>query len=258
MFFWKIDDETIRCLIHKDEISSMGFDFQALSNDGKIMEEFLNAIVQSSHQYIDWHTENGIQNYIARSLPADQLLLTISCTFPDVAIDRDLDQIKKMTAALKKKITEDRLNEIYSLSGDAKAKAFEEMSKDLQNVCMGKIEEDLSDKEEEKTSAKGDMEAGGLPSKRVVFYSLAELARFCSMLHREFYFPSALYKCYDAYVLLVDFSTCEKEQQAAAFLMTAEEYCGSTFDVGYERAYLMEHGQCMIPENAIAVMSSLG
>ena len=28
MFFWKIDDETIRCLIHKEEISNMGFDLQ--------------------------------------------------------------------------------------------------------------------------------------------------------------------------------------------------------------------------------------
>ena len=33
MFFWKIDDETIRCLIHKKEIDSMGFDLQTLSTD---------------------------------------------------------------------------------------------------------------------------------------------------------------------------------------------------------------------------------
>ena len=142
MFFWKIDDETIRCLIHKEEISNMGFDLQAISTDSRQMEEFLNAIVTSSKNYIDWHTENGIQNYIARSLPADQLLVTISCTFPDVAIDRDLDQIKKMTTALKDKITDERLAKVYALSGEEKEKAFEEISRDLQEVCMGRVDVD--------------------------------------------------------------------------------------------------------------------
>ena len=30
MFFWKIDDETIRCLINKEEIGQMGFDLKEL------------------------------------------------------------------------------------------------------------------------------------------------------------------------------------------------------------------------------------
>ena len=155
MFFWKIDDETIRCLIHKKEIDSMGFDLQTLSTDSKQMEEFLNAIVKSSQNYIDWHTENGRSaRLFARSLPADQLLVTISCTFPDVAIDRDLDQIKKMTSALNKKITDERLAEVYALSGEEKEKAFEEISRDLQEVCMGKV-----DVEEQETTTGGGADA---------------------------------------------------------------------------------------------------
>ena len=170
MFFWKIDDETIRCLIHKQEIDSMGFDLQAISTDSAKMEEFLNAIVQNSRNYIDWHTENGIQNYIARSLPADQLLVTISCTFPDVAIDRDLDQIKKMTAALKEKITDERLAEVYALSGEEKEKAFEEISRDLQEVCMGKIEDEAEEGRKE-GDARPDVsrQRTVYPPKKLVF-----------------------------------------------------------------------------------------
>ena len=33
MFFWKIDDETIRCLINKEEIGQMGFDLKELGED---------------------------------------------------------------------------------------------------------------------------------------------------------------------------------------------------------------------------------
>ena len=43
MFFWKIDDETIRCLIDKEEIGQMGFDLKELGEDMtvKLMKEGL-------------------------------------------------------------------------------------------------------------------------------------------------------------------------------------------------------------------------
>ena len=110
MYYWKLDEETIRCLINKNEIKTMGFDVQQLLNDNDQMHSFLDAIVKNSENYFDWHTENGVQNYVARSLPADQYLITISCTLQDEAIDRDLDQIKRMTSALNSKITDDRIS----------------------------------------------------------------------------------------------------------------------------------------------------
>lgn len=264
MFFWKIDDETIRCLIHKKEIDSMGFDLQTLSTDSKQMEEFLNAIVKSSQNYIDWHTENGIQNYIARSLPADQLLVTISCTFPDVAIDRDLDQIKKMTSALNKKITDERLAEVYALSGEEKEKAFEEISRDLQEVCMGKV-----DVEEQETTTGGgadaavsDKDAGekrgaDFPTRKLVFGDFSRLVQFCSLLGERAHLYSTLYKADEEYVLLVDFSQCESDAQAVAFMITAEEYGGKAGELGFEEAYLEEHGRRMIDGNAIEILSAM-
>ena len=252
MFFWKIDDETIRCLIHKKEIDSMGFDLQTLSTDSKQMEEFLNAIVKSSQNYIDWHTENGIQNYIARSLPADQLLVTISCTFPDVAIDRDLDQIKKMTSALNKKITDERLAEVYALS------------RDLQEVCMGKV-----DVEEQETTTGGgadaavsDKDAGekrgaDFPPRKLVFGDFSRLVQFCSLLGERAHLYSTLYKADEEYVLLVDFSQCESDAQAVAFMITAEEYGGKAGELGFEEAYLEEHGRRMIDGNAIEILSAM-
>lgn len=258
MFFWKIDDETIRCLIHKQEIDSMGFDLQAISTDSAKMEEFLNAIVQNSRNYIDWHTENGIQNYIARSLPADQLLVTISCTFPDVAIDRDLDQIKKMTAALKEKITDERLAEVYALSGEEKEKAFEEISRDLQEVCMGKIEDEAEEGRKE-GDARPDVSGQRTvyPPKKLVFEHFAEMTRFCSLLNRDMYLTSTLYKMEGEYIMLVDFSACPSDAQAAAFILTAEEYGAKAGEIRYDASYLHEHGSRIIEGNAIEVLSSM-
>lgn len=265
MFFWKIDEETIRCLIHKQEIHSMGFDLDALTQDHAQMEAFLNAIVQSSRNYIDWHTENGIQNYIAKSLPADQLLVTISCTFPDVAIDRDLEQIKKMTTALNARITDERIEQIYAMTGEEKERAFEEMSKDLHDVCMGNIEteEEESSQSEDPVIVKGEERTDAeeqkseIPPKKIVFSRFSSLVRFCSLLEKSMHLESSLYRMEEEYTLLVDFSRCTSEAQALAFILTAEEYGGQCGEIRYEEAYLREHGQLLLGENAIAILSTM-
>ncbi len=271
MFFWKIDDETIRCLIHKREIDSMGFDLQTLGNDSKQMEQFLNAIVKNSENYIDWHTENGVQNYMARSLPADQLLVTISCTFRDVAIDRDLDQIKKMTSALNEKITDERIEAIYGLTGEEKEKAFEEMSEDLQNVCMGKIEEEEEEEQAETGEAVGEPKYASLEqdgessgrsvsefgTRKLVFEQFSALLAFCSLLEKPMYLESTLYKWEDQYILLVDFSSCVSDSQAVAFVLAAEEYGAKISEVTLDEAYLNEHGREMIRHHAVETLCSM-
>lgn len=68
---------------------------------------------------------------------------------------------------------------------------------------------------------------------------------------------TSLYKMDERYVMLVDFSECESDAQAIAFMITAEEYGGRAGAVRYEEAYLEEHGNHMIDGNAIEVLSQM-
>ena len=273
MYYWKLDEETIRCLINKNEIKNMGFDVQILLNDNEQMHSFLDAIVKNSENYIDWHTENGIQNYVARSLPADQYLITISCTLQDEAIDRDLDQIKRMTSALHAKISDERIAEVYALSGEEKEKAFEELSRDLHNVCMGKIDEESSDSDTLQKQSK-DAESGmidteeaqpkdsalktnTLPARKLTFRDFSDLLSFCGLLEKRMFLPSRLYRNQEDYVLVVDLADCEDDSYAVAFMITAEEYGGVGSPLRYEEAYLSEHGQLIIEHDAIRVLNSM-
>lgn len=272
MYYWKLDEETIRCLINKNEIRTMGFDVQRLLNDNDQMHSFLDAIVKNSENYIDWHTENGVQNYVAKSLPADQYLITISCTLQDEAIDRDLDQIRRMTSALNAKITDERLAEVYALSGEEKEKAFEELSRDLHNVCMGKIDEEVSDGDSvqqiprtegqmidtDETAEKNTTSSGsGMPARKLTFSKFADLLQFCELLDQRMFLPSSLYKDQEDYILLVDLSYCEDDAQAVAFMITAEEYGATGSPLRYDEAYLSEHARLMIKGDAIKVLCSM-
>ena len=155
MYFWKIDEESIYCLINANEIRDMGYDIKELSGSHDLMGKFLEEIVRNSFQYIKWNADNGIQTYIARALPAGQFLLTISCTFIDVAIDRDLDQIRAMTEAINQKITRERIDAIYGMEGEEKEKAFESLARDLHAICSGE-EADGQNRDDPESDLLGD------------------------------------------------------------------------------------------------------
>lgn len=251
MYFWKIDDETIRCLINKQEIDQMGFNIQEISSNEESMSDFLNAIVDNSLNYIAWNTEHGVQKYIARSLPADQLLLTISCTYQDDAINRDLKQIEKMTDALNEKITRERLNEIFRLQGDEKQKAFMSLTKDLHDVCNGKIEDNG---EREGEPVRDDTPSFYIPDQVLAFSSFDHVLWFCAMISKEMLFASDLYRLGEEYRMVIRLSSCKDENLAMSFILTGEECGGTCSDLSYEDAYLQEHGVVMIKEDALKIL----
>ena len=269
MFFWKIDDETIRCLINKEEIGQMGFDLKELGEDNEQMEEFLNAVIADS------------KNYIARALPSEQFLITISCTFQDVAIDRDLDQIKKMTTALRERISDDRIDSIYSMTGEEKEREFESLARDLHDVCIGNTSESEKDTEEaaknvQNTSSEVSYQQSAptkpsgstmtdkekkqqavrphIPAQKLIFDNFHNLMDFCSLLNKDYFIPSSLYKKADKYILLVEFPVEMDNSQIITFMITAEEYGAECSNQRLEGYYLSEHAKLIIKDKAVETL----
>lgn len=279
MIFWKLDDETIRCLINKEEIGQMGFDLKELSTDNELMEEFLNAVVANSKNYVEWNTENGVQNYIARALPSEQFLITISCTFQDVAIDRDLDQIKKMTTALKERISDDRIDSIYSMTGEEKEREFESLARDLHDVCMGNTNEKQAGEQQDvqnqeaasemplkEASSTASFNAAGkehagqqtvrphIPAQKLIFKNFRNLLDFSSLLNKEYFIPSSLYKEEEKYILLVEFPLEMDNSQIITFMITAEEYGAECSNQKLDGYYLSEHAKLLIKDKAVETL----
>ena len=291
MLFWKIDDETIRCLINREEIGQMGYDLDTLSEDHMLMDEFLDAIVTHSKNYLNWNTENGIQTYAASPLPSDQFLITISCTYADEMIDKDLDQIRKMTNAMASKITEERIDKIYSLTGEEKEEAFRELARDLHQVCSGESDDNTDGEREEveilsaepvnlrheippapedeppenpvkKNRGIREKKSKGhktmiFPPKKMSFSHFSSLVQFVSILNQSLYFPSSLYKDGDNYILLVSFPEGTSGAQATSFVLTAEEYGAKCSNMSYDPSYYNEHGKLLIKEDGIRLLSTM-
>ncbi|MDO4977423.1 MAG: adaptor protein MecA [Eubacteriales bacterium] len=269
MVYWKIDDETIRCLINKDEIGQLGFDLELLKQDSSSMSHFLEVLIQESHKYIEWNTENGVQNYAARALPANQFLITISCTFRDAAINRDIQQIRRMIQALNRMIPLERLDQVEQLTGSEKEEAFGSLSKDLHDVCIGKIAVAQKEEEVNQMTPSGQEEISFdhskeekavkevFPNQKITFKSMNSLVEFCSLLDEGYSFQSVLYRSHEDYILLMDFTEEDNNVDIITMLITAEEYGGVCEAQGYSRYYLQEHGQLLIAENALSILRKL-
>lgn len=236
MVYWKLDDQTIRCLINKEEIRKMGFDLNEISRDAELMADFLSAIVDDSRNYIDWNTENGVQNYIARALPADQFLITISCTFPDKSMDQDIEKFLRFM---------ELLNKVASGEEHEKESPEQEMSP------PPKKEKTRRDKGEKKRTA------DCLPAQRLTFSGMDELMTFSALLDERYFYSSELYRLHDDYILLVEFEPSDDKTDIIRFMITAEEYGAQCRTAENSAYYLREHGRLLIPEDALSVLESM-
>ena len=260
MYYWKLDDETIRCLINKEEIVQMGFTMEDLRRDNGDMEHFLEEIIRNSRHYVNWNTENGMQTYSARELPSDQLLITISCTYTDVAIDRDLDQIRRMTEAFQEKVPIERIRDIMDMKGEEKEEAFEDLTNDLQDLYMGNfsLEEDQDDSPGSHPLTGHPEERGAkIPAQVLIFKSFGLLQEFCRLIRPEIIRTSMLYKKEEAYHVIIDFREDSLMEEINAFMNVAQEFGGDLNVLRNEDAYLSEHARLLLGGNAIAFLANM-
>ena len=205
--------------------------------------------------FIEWNTENGVQNYIARALPSEQFLITISCTFQDVAIDRDLDQIKKMTTALRERISDDRIDSIYSMTGEEKEREFESLARDLHDVCMGNTSESEKDTEEaakdvQNTSSEVSYQQSAPTKPSGSTMTDKEKKQQAVRPH----IPAQKLIFDNFHNLMVEFPVEMDNSQIITFMITAEEYGAECSNQRLEGYYLSEHAKLIIKEKAVETL----
>ncbi|MBR0381508.1 MAG: adaptor protein MecA [Eubacterium sp.] len=249
MFFWKIDEETIRCLINKEEIGSMGYKIEELEEDDAVMSSFLDDIVNHSTSFIQWNTENGVQAYTARMLPSDQFLLTISCTFQDELIDKDLDIIRNISTHLKNNLSEERFHDIYTARGEHKEQAFGELIRDLHRIFSGDFE-----RPEEKNRRNRDHV---LRSRIIEFDDLQKLIDYSHLIRSHKDITSRLYRKDDRYMLMMQFFDSLRNDELHPLLAAAFEFDGILKESDYEEYVLSEHADLLIDTDAIGILDSM-
>ena len=170
------------------------------------------------------------------------------------------------------------------MSGEEKEREFEALAKDLHDVCMGNTteKEEKEEKEEkgaEKTAAEnvssempkdsakdmvsskaaeqGEAEQAvrpHIPAQKLIFKEFRNLIDFCSLLNKDYFISSSLYKDVEEYILLVEFPIEMDNSKIITFMITAEEYGAKCSNQRLEGYYLSEHAKLLIKDKAVETL----
>lgn len=89
---------------------------------------------------------------------------------------------------------------------------------------------------------------------QILFSSLDDAIRFCSVFGSGRTDTSRLYENEEIYYLMMDFQNTEEGKQAAKSTILAEEFGGMVEIDAISEQYLQEHEKCLIKEHAVETL----
>lgn len=218
MEFSRMGKHTIKCVITEEEIFDMGYTLDEIMSNGERTQEFMNNIFDLAEQEFQTKFDMGIKTVRADFLPDHTLSLTFS---EHPAGNGMMEHLKDIVNGL--------LNSIPS-------EKWEEISK------RNEAEQNQDD-----------------PVKVIVLFKFNEMdtvIRFSKQVTLNELPENALYKYNNEFYLFMDLSDCT-ENQVMKLSMTTDEYAND-IQVGPERkAFMDEHAEIILRENAIENLRQL-
>ena len=218
MEFSRMGKHTIKCVITEEEIFDMGYTLDEIMSNGERTQEFMNNIFDLAEQEFQTKFDMGIKTVRADFLPDHTLSLTVS---EHPAGNGMMEHLKDIVNGL--------LNSIPS-------EKWEEISK------RNEAEQNQDD-----------------PVKVIVLFKFNEMdtvIRFSKQVTLSELPENALYKYNNEFYLFMDLSDCT-ENEVMKLSMTTDEYAND-IQVGPERkAFMDEHAEIILRENAIENLRQL-
>ena len=241
MKFTKLDENSIRCVISRDEMVAYGVQLDDLMDDREKAEGFLRYILQEAKEEVDFHTSGEALNVQLSIMPDGDISLMISDD-QNSAIKAMLSQFKDKLKDFSELILQERQKqENLHKGGLPNAKPYQPVP---------------FDEEQAKEVLENASEDDPLQMTFwAVFDDLEDAIRMSKTLARLGEIPSDLYKFNDAYYLSLNFVQTKKEIARNVFAVA--EYSRHMFHDDSLIGRLNEHGLCMIENEAISDLAQL-
>lgn len=254
MTFSRINEHTLRCEIHENEISQMGYNLQELLQNQDLVTNFLKDIMEKANEAGYSMTDNykAIQSTF---LPDHQIVLNIM----DINMEEPMNEMIMNYLNVYDTVNligKERLEEMLNLTGDEKIQAFSECMAEIHRRNEASADTKDPDITQKETAPEPDLQDEKMPKKKYLlwFRSLGDTEQFCK--GASVLVPGRLYKDRTRYCMLIDLSDMEQEA-AKFFLLTAKEFTSDIRADHNHVAYLDEHAEIIIKENPMDVLRRL-
>lgn len=236
MEFSRDGQHTIRCVITEDEILELGFTIDEIVSNGARTQEFMNQIFDLAEQEFQTKFDMGIKTVRADILPDHTLSLTFS---EHPGTEGMMEHIKDIVNGLLSSIPQKKLEEVKGKMNLA----------DMAGIAQKQTPESKQDDAEVISKEKKAIE----PIKIIALFAFEELEtvmRYAKQVKLEKLPFNQLYRFEDAYFLMMDMTGC-KESEVRSLSALTDEYSADVFVGSEKRAFIYEHGKCILKERAI-------
>ena len=236
MEFSRDGQHTIRCVITEDEILELGFTIDEIVSNGARTQEFMNQIFDLAEQEFQTKFDMGIKTVRADILPDHTLSLTFS---EHPGTEGMMEHIKDIVNGLLSSIPQKKLEEVKGKMNLA----------DMAGLAQKQTPESKQDDAEVISKEKKVIE----PIKIIALFAFEELEtvmRYAKQVKLEKLPFNQLYRFEDAYFLMMDMTGCQESEVRSLSALT-DEYSADVFVGSEKRAFIYEHGKCILKERAI-------
>lgn len=218
MKFSKIGKHTIRCVITEQEIEELGYSIEEIMSNGERTQEFMNEIFDMAEQRFETKFELGIKTVRADFMSDHTLALTFS---EHPGSDEMMEHLKDIVNGLINSIPQQKIDQINAArqeSGNAQ----------LLNIYA-----------------------------TLVFRNFDTVLRYAKNISaQDLPLCSELYKYEDIYMLTLKFEDSEEASLKRLSNLT-DEYADDILVGADKRAFLREHGKCILKDRAIEQLQAL-
>lgn len=231
MKFKRINIDTVRCLISQDELTANGLEVENfLQNDSKA-EAFLRKVISMAEEEVGYKVKGGNISIQVSVLPENVVALTFS-EKQDKNMANILENLKSVVENLSKNV----------------------------NADENKEEAGETESPPHLRSAEWEDEIPGFSHTdcQIMFSSLDKIEQYCKSIFLELPVESSIYRLRRelSYFLLLKKEPMD-DKQYCKLLSAALEFADSVYAHNAVRAYILEHGECIIEERAIQMMQEI-
>lgn len=254
MKFKRINVDTVRCLITEEELTKNGLEVDDfLLNDGKT-DEFLREIINRAEAEVGYKVSGGNISIQVSVLPEHVVALTFS-EKPGLGIVNMLENLKAAVENLSKNVRQEPETQSREAVKDKEEGQPEDASKsngDTKRRTDGQIP--IADVQERTNS----LIKAGQADYQIQFDSLDNFWNYCKAIRLELPVENSLYKLEkeNAYFLLMKKAPMD-DKQLCRLLSASLEFNSAIYSHSGTRAYIQEHGDCLIPDGAIQKMQEI-
>lgn len=243
MEFSREGNHTIRCIITEDEILELGYTIDEIISNGVRTQEFMNQIFDMAEREFETKFDMGLKTVRADILPDHTLSLTFS---EHPGTEGMMEHIKDIVNGILGSIPKQKLDEIKN---KANLEDVAEIVKKTKTASQAGGEN-----AKKKAGTGADLDDKSKETIKIIalfaFEELDTVMRYAKQVQMESLPFNQLYKFEDAYFLMMDMTGCTETEVRSLSALT-DEYSADVFVGSEKRAFIYEHGTCILKERAI-------